>query len=701
MSISETNPENGVTAGRRLTLLYIAALTTVAVLSIGAQWLIQWQLDNGESDSRVINVAGRQRMLSQRIAKVSLRVDGNETPPTVRGELSEALAEWSASHLALQAGDAELALPGESSPRVTELYAAIEPDFLAIRQAASALIDEPSSDSAEAVATIQRHEAAFLEGMDAVVSQYVVEAERRVERLRLFERGILGLTLAVLLAEGLLIFRPAVRHITETTEGLQRARDEAEEANAAKTRFLANVSHELRTPMTAVLGMTELARETESQEKREQYLGVVEEAGETLLGLLNDLIEVARIDSVSSEVVQTPFRPRDAAEHVGRLMERTAEERGLDLRVDCSDAVTVVGDQRRIGQVLLNLVSNAAKWTDEGSITIACAASQPASGKAEVRYAVRDTGVGISPEDQERLFEPFTQVGELEHGKRGGTGLGLAICRRLVDAMGGELELSSEPGVGTEVAVRLTLPIGQLPDESTPSPESVPQSQALRVLVVEDTEANRLLLDEVLTSAGHTVALVESGEAALESYRHAGGHYDAVLIDLHLPGIDGVTTARRLAASAGDLGCATPRLVCITAHAPTDEHPTDPIFETLVLKPIDRAALIEALNEADPAGVEASEDEALDALLAEAFLRFAGEQQATLSEAIEAGRFADAYVVAHRFYGQVGYFSEPAAADCFSELEMACLAEDPDAIAEAWPPARDSLQRLVNRLRPT
>ncbi|MEM6655763.1 MAG: histidine kinase dimerization/phospho-acceptor domain-containing protein, partial [Planctomycetota bacterium] len=361
-------------SGRRLTLLYIFALSTVAVLSVGAQLLIQRQLHTGEGDSRVINFAGRQRMLSQRLAKSALRLKSVDADGRTESlaELKETVDLWTRTHDGLLQGDAELRLPGGNSPAVTELFAVIEPDYLAMAAAARTLLtgDAGSPPDREAIATIQRHENRFLTGMDEIVSQYVLEAEHRVERLSRLELAILALTLLVLLAEGVLIFRPAVRRIEQAvsrletvSDRLRRAKDEAEHGNAAKTRFLANVSHELRTPMTAVLGMTELAQETQDDEERTGYLKIVEEAGESLLSLLNDLIDTARIDAGELELVVAPFDPQEVVERVSRMMRFAGREKGLELVVEKPPQrlPMLLGDARRLEQILLNLIGNAIK----------------------------------------------------------------------------------------------------------------------------------------------------------------------------------------------------------------------------------------------------------------------------------------------------------------------------------------------------
>lgn len=699
--------------GRRLTLLYILALSTVALLSVGAQWLIQWQLNTGESDSRVINVAGRQRMLSQRLAKAALRLNAHETPPPPQAikELSDTLDAWSDSQIALQHGNIPTGLPGRPSAEVERLYAEIEPDFSAMREAASELVDQSNdSDPTRLIATILDHESAFLTGMDAIVTQYVAEAERRVVQLRRLEYLILASTLSVLLAEGLLIFRPAVKRIGQTVEHLaslsQRlhaAKELAERANTAKTRFLANVSHELRTPMTAVLGMTELAKETDDSEERNKYLSIVEEAGECLLGLLNDLIDTARIDADRLTLKRVPFDPLSPVSLAVRLMNRTAEESGATLRsIESENAPPrLLGDPERIVQVLLNLTSNAIKATPSGSVEIRCRWTPVADGNCRLIYEVVDTGVGIAESDQDRVFEAFTQIDSTDGSRRGGAGLGLAICRRIVDAMGGEIRLESELGHGATVRVAITLPVVLAEAVSPPTGDSRAPSRSLNLLVVEDTEVNQVLLQKSLQKAGHRVTLAADGESACRIYRD--GAFDAVIIDLQLPGIDGAETANRMRQASLADGQGPPPMICLTAYAePTIASSHALTFDAYLTKPIRREVLLATLDDFTFKATDfpraATVDPDLLAELAEVFLDTSPGLLNELREAVDSADMKTIGVLTHKLLGQLPYFDAPELQGHVGELEAAASRGD-SRIDELASKVWDSYDDLLSRLQ--
>lgn len=684
-----------------MTRLYVLALSTVAVLSIGAQWLIQRQLSYGESDSRVINVAGRQRMLSQKLAKSSLNLMFLEETKSAaaRTELRITLEEWASSHRALQQGNEQRGLPGKPSQEVSDLFARIEPHFDTMRDAALLLASNRLTGTTleTEVIRIQENEKAFLLGMDAIVRQCVKEAENRVARLGRMEHVILALTLLVLLAEGIFIFRPAVRRISHTLErlasssaSLESARKQAEAANDAKTRFLANVSHELRTPMTAVLGMTELARSATDEGERERCLSVVDEAGKSLLGLLNDLIDVARIDADELRLASEAFDAFHPAEQSVRMLELSARQKGLDfyLESDGPEQAIVLGDSARILQVLNNLISNAIKWTDNGRVVVACEVRDASPDHANLKYTVTDTGVGIPASLHETVFEPFAQASRDQVNNRGGVGLGLAICRRITEAMGGAIRLDSKAGRGTTVVVELCLPLAKapVPPQET-GPPRVPNTNQLKVLVVEDTRLNQVYLESVLQSGGHTTTFADDGEAAVPIFERC--EYDLAIIDLQLPGIDGEETARALRSIEAQQGRLPTPFICLTAHSPHEVSLDRSLFNAILSKPIDPRILENEISLAVAAPPEAPSDAmpSVQQELAIAFLQHYPSAVTELTEAVEAKDYQKVKVASHRLYGQVSYFENVGAAAVLKEIEDAAERKDPMGIAEKLPVA--------------
>lgn len=687
----------------RLTVLYVVALSTVALLSIGAQALIQWQLTRGGSDSSVINIAGRQRMLSQRLAKAAVELSA--APPQQQAaslsELTDTHKLWTRSHLALREGG-DLGLPGHNSQQVQELFDAIDANYNAMTTAAAAL---ESADTPEQVAThvaaIQENEGAFLAGMDAIVLQYVAEAEAKVARLRRLEMALLGLTLAVLLIEGVCIFRPAVQRIQQTSNRLRQARDDAQAASRAKSRFLANVSHELRTPMTAVLSATELAQQSAKSEQKNEYLGMIADAGGMLLSLLNELIDFAQIEAGRLELKSAPFSPGQVAESVVRMMRISASGHSVAVVSESSGdvGVTLLGDPHRVSQVLLNLMSNGLKWTDAGSVTLATHVESIGDDRVRVRYVVRDTGTGIPKSQQDRIFAPFEQGSQHKH--RGGVGLGLAICRRIAESMRGLLTLESVEGQGTTVTFQVDLPRADaLPHQATADPPRLIPQTAQRVLVVEDNPLSLRVLEDVLQHAGHQVHVCSTGEQGVAAFGQQS--FDVVITDRNLPGISGVEAARQMRAMTPPREQGRMRFIALSADAGGADDLD--VYDAVLTKPFRSAELLSAIESAthrspthEPDDPQLLRSDLLDEL-AVAYLEIGPASRQRLQAAIAAEDWRQAYAVSHQLKGQVGYFGDTSLLLDLGMLETACETAAGENVTELARTILSKLERLEKEL---
>lgn len=381
------------------------------------------------------------------------------------------------------------------------------------------------------------------------------------------------------------------RNRLQRRHALQRERHErelAEQASLAKTRFLATFGHEVRTPMTGVLGMAELLQETLLDPRQQGYVGAIQGAGAHMLRLLDDALDLARIESGRLALASEPFDLRALLAEVAAFAAPLARRRGLEFRLQIADDVPrgVTGDANRVRQVLLNLLGNAQKFTEHGHIAlrVGCRAGL-------VRFEVEDTGPGLSPDQQARLFERFQQAdGARTAARHGGSGLGLAISLELAEAMGGRIGLESAPGEGTCFHVELPLPASAL--HATPPPAvAAPFVPALSLLLVEDDATVAEVLIGLLHAQGHRVRHAPHGLAALTEARL--GHFDAALLDLDLPGIDGFALARQLRA---DGFCAP--LVAVTARADMDCEPKARAagFDAFLRKPVTGAMLRDALS---------------------------------------------------------------------------------------------------------
>ena len=341
-----------------------------------------------------------------------------------------------------------------------------------------------------------------------------------------------------------------VRERTEQLEGAQRA---AEAATRAKSEFLANMSHEIRTPMNAILGMSYLALQGPLEARQRNYVEKVHGAAESLLRIINDILDFSKIEAGKLEIESADFALGDVLDQLANLLGVAAEEKGLQLLFELPPDLptALVGDASRLGQILLNLGNNALKFTERGRVTVAVALVERTPERATLRFEVRDTGIGMTAQACERLFQPFTQADASTSRRYGGTGLGLAICRHLVERMGGTIGVDSQPGQGS--SFHFTLPFGLQPQGSPAAPSGGRQDArqnpraglaGTRVLLVEDNVLNQELACDLLEGAGIEVAVAADGRQALDALERE--RYDAVLMDCQMPVMDGYEATRAL-----------------------------------------------------------------------------------------------------------------------------------------------------------
>jgi two-component system, sensor histidine kinase len=351
----------------------------------------------------------------------------------------------------------------------------------------------------------------------------------------------------------------AVRLMRGSARALERAQAEAQEANRAKSEFLAMMSHELRTPMNGVLGLAHALRGTELDARQTQYLESIEQSGHGLMTILNDILDLSKVEAGKLELDVAPFDIRRSLAQILLVWRETALLKDVELAVEVDPAVPawLAGDDVRVRQIMRNLVSNALKFTDAGRVLVRVA---PAG--EGIALSVSDTGLGMDAEQTARLFTPFVQGDRTIARRFGGTGLGLAICRQLVETMGGEIGAESTPGRGSTFTARLPLAAAPAPGEAMDADEALDLTGA-RVLVVDDNAINQTVARAILEAAGAAVATVSDGHTALARLRIED--FDVVLMDVHMPGMDGVEAVRRIRAGQG--GRIDLPVVALTADA--------------------------------------------------------------------------------------------------------------------------------------
>ncbi len=384
---------------------------------------------------------------------------------------------------------------------------------------------------------------------------------------------------------------------------LLRAKEIAEEATRAKSDFLANMSHEIRTPMNAIIGMSHLALQTGLDRRQRNYIEKVHHAAENLLDIINDILDFSKIEAGRLSMETTAFRLEDVMDNVANMVGMRAEQRGLELLFDVGADVPngLLGDPLRLGQVLINLGSNAAKFTERGEILMRIEKVGEEAGYAELHFQVRDTGIGMSPEQVARLFRPFTQADSSTTRKYGGTGLGLVISRNLIEMMGGRIRVESEPGKGSTFEFNVWLGVQAVAPTARRSFQ-LEELQGLRVLVVDDSVVAREILAAMVGHLGMQVDAAGDGQQALEmtaSAEQAGRPYSLLLVDWKMPVMDGLQTLRQLQADRPPE--AVPAAIMVTAFGREDAFQVASgegvRLESVLTKPVTPSSLLDAIGE--------------------------------------------------------------------------------------------------------
>ncbi|MDX2118422.1 MAG: ATP-binding protein [Planctomycetota bacterium] len=426
--------------------------------------------------------------------------------------------------------------------------------------------------------------------------------------------GVLGVTLAAMVTAMTAAFvrRASITaalverrtaELRQANRELEDASIRAQSANRAKSEFLAHMSHEIRTPMTAILGYAELLEESlkDAGEKRD-CVGTIRRSGEHLLTIINDILDFSKVEAGKMEIERVVCEPRAIAAEVESIMRVRATAKGLELRVEIDPSVPrgVQSDPTRLRQVLMNLVGNAIKFTNVGSVSLF--ASADVHGEAcEIRFVVRDTGIGMEEAGLARLFQPFSQADSSMSRRFGGTGLGLAISRRLANLLGGDLSATSTPGVGSEFVFTFAASVAEVKEsQHGVAPEAPhadgPRLAGRRVLVAEDGIDNQRLIRAFLTREGAEVTIVDNGKHAMEAAiaaREGGRAFDVVLMDVQMPIMDGYTATRSLRAAGYD-----GPVLALTAHALRSDYESSIAAgcNDHLTKPINKSKLIAACD---------------------------------------------------------------------------------------------------------
>ncbi len=539
----------------------------------------------------------------------------------------------------------------------------------------------------------------------------------------------IGLVLLALLALG-----RQFSVITAQEQSLRVSRDAAEAANKAKSQFLAVMSHEIRTPMNAVLGMAGSLLEEDLSPRQHQSVKAIYEAGDALLVILNDILDYTRLESGRFSLEGAPFIPRSVVDYTLSIIGPRAVAKGLAIETSIEDAIpSVLGDQARLNQVLLNVLSNAIKFTAAGKVTVSLAHQRCEDGRVKLCWKVEDTGIGIAPDRIGALFEEFVQADASINRRFGGSGLGLAICKRLVEQMEGSISVSSTIGKGTTVSFHVLLPEAAQPvvseerDHAAEVAEIIARlGRPLRLLLADDNTTNHVVAESMLRAfAIESVRAMDGTEAVALA---ASRHFDLILMDMRMPHMDGPAATRSIRGSAGP-NTATP-IIAFTANA----FPEDALLcreagmDDLVAKPVRKQALLAAMARAigsapgnretaptavsptrapddlrlvDPSACAELAAEIGEAAMQEALDLFATEMDARLARMAALDPAVDQDVIgreAHTIKGDAGSFGFLQLSRLAAALELEARSRAPvnyaltvAALKNAWEAGRASL----------
>lgn len=512
------------------------------------------------------------------------------------------------------------------------------------------------------------------------------------------------------------------RDVTEsirTQQELQRLKAAAEAANRAKTHFLASTSHEIRTALNGVVGPIELLLDTPLGPEQLDLVRIARRSCDGLLSVIQDVLDLSRIEAGKLELERVEIDPAACVMDTCRILAATARRKGLTLRVDLPpDLPTVLGDPGRLRQVLLNLGNNAIKFTERGGITVRISAEQRGP-RVVLSVSVADTGVGMTPDQSERVFQPFVQAAASVSREHGGSGLGLAICRQLVEAMGGAIGIESARGVGTTVT--FTLPFDRPTTGAVPSaPGPATPLGAVRALVVDDNETNRVIARELLKKLGIEADVAADGLSAVDAWVQQ--NYGVILMDCHMPGMDGYQATREIRAIERARGGARTLVIALTgqAFAFDRERCIEAGMDGFLSKPVTKDALATQLRQHLPApaprpdaetpesGVESEEpvvddhrlsdlcsgDPAFEHAILRQFLSDATQQVASAEDAAQRRDSGELLLALHSIKGTAANVGATALSKTAARAEAVVAAAGCSEAAERVGRVRASLETL-------
>jgi signal transduction histidine kinase/DNA-binding response OmpR family regulator len=532
-----------------LSKYYILFLSTVIALIIVSQVILHFSLKKQQHDSTQVNIATRQTELLTSIALKSKEIqDGDVSEPyNSAKELAVLYQKWKDSHRGLVNGSIAYQLSGDNSPEVKAMFNELTPEFIKLSKSVEQIMNaQKGEDISESVNTILNGDDEYLNLMKKISYQYVRESQDRVSSARMIGWVLTGLTVLALLFSFAMFIRPMFRRLSSQNEELISLNRDLEKTSKVKGDFLANMSHEIRTPLNGIIGMSGLLGKTKLGEEQEEYVQSIRKSSENLLVIVGDILDFSKIEAGKMELDPRSFDLNQCVDEVIDMLKPSTIEKKIELMYyiepDVPPHLTL--DSFRLKQVLINLLNNAIKFTDQGEVVLQIGVVNVDQGLMQLKFSIRDTGIGIKTDQVGLLFKSFSQVDSSNTRKYQGTGLGLAICKNIVNLMGGKIWVESQLGKGSDFQFTVIC------ESSHVSPEDsmdVKLLRGLKALVVDDNTTNLKILVKQLANWGVQATPFNDPELVVDLITTLR-KFDLCILDMQMPGIDGKELTKKIRA---------------------------------------------------------------------------------------------------------------------------------------------------------